>query len=100
MIRWKQGGIFGESDLDAVRRLYRDPARCRLTDKNERPGEPRIGDVHKISTDKDPVVVVGIDWIKRKVSFQRLPKRLSKALFSKAFTISPAGIMVPKGAVI
>ena len=66
MIRWKPEGIFGEADLDAVRRLYRDPARCRRTDKNEHPGEPRIWDIHKTTTDKDPVVIVGIDWVKEK----------------------------------
>ncbi len=100
MIRWKSGGIFGEADLDAVRRLYRDPARCRRTDNNENPGEPRIGDIHKMTTDKDPVVIVGIDWLDGKVRFQRLPKRLSKAVLSNAFTVSPAGIMVPKGAAL
>jgi hypothetical protein len=97
MIRWKQGGLFGETDLQVVRRLYRDPARCRRTDKNEGPIEPRIGDIHKTTTEKDPVVIVSIDWNKGKVNFQRLPKRLSKAVLSKAFSISPAGIMVPKG---
>ena len=96
MIRWNANRTFGTANLDAVRRLLADPRRCKVADGKKRVTEPAAGQIYRFGSDRNPVCVSSVDYVRQTVNFVRIPDSLARSLFSGDFQYQSGKILVPK----
>jgi len=97
MIRWNANRTFGTANLDDVRRLLADPRRCRVADGKQRVTEPAAGQIFRFGSDRNPVCVSSVDYVRRVVNFVRIPDALAHSIFGGDYQFQGGKILVPRG---
>lgn len=97
MIRWNANRTFGTASLDDVRRLLADPQKCRVADGKRRVTEPAAGQIFRFSSDRKPVCVSSVDYIRGVVHFVRMPNNLAHSIFGGDYQFQGGKILVPRG---
>jgi len=97
MIRWNANRTFGTASLDDVRRLLADPQKCRVADGKRRVTEPAAGQIFRFGSDRNPVCVSSVDYVRRVVNFVRIPDALARSIFGGDYQLQGGKILVPRG---
>ena len=85
-VKWDSGGKYGTVDLEALRALYRD-SHSSSADGEPMPAEPEAGHIHKLGSDRDPIIIVSIDYGAGSVRIQRISNSLAKHLVRSEFNL-------------
>jgi len=68
-----------------------------VADGKQRVTEPAAGQIFRFGSDRNPVCVSSVDYVRRVVNFVRIPDALAHSIFGGDYQFQGGKILVPRG---
>jgi len=98
-LRWNEENTRAIATLNEIQKIYRDAKRCQPADGGLMPSEPMRGHVHCIGTDREPLIIMKVDYSRRIVLFAPLNPFLSQSVHDGSCVVKDDGIVYPRNSI-